>query len=168
MLVQLEKDEMDTAQFDALFAQKIRDEITACESKLDTLLDAHLEQAISRDEYTTKKNKVLSQKMDLEQKLKEFERKGNAWLERARAFIKASHQAEYVALAENLFAKKDFLKLCGSNRLLAGRKAAVDFQAPWSFVFEFKEKLDFGRAGVIKQNASEGGDFANFKFILGD
>jgi len=36
----------------------------------------------------------------------------------------------------------------------------VDFKKPWDFVCEFKSNPDFGRAGVITQNASEGGDSA--------
>ncbi len=158
MLEQLETDETSTAQSDVLFAQTIKDQIKMCETKLDTLLDAHLEQVITRDEYTSKKNKVMSQKMDLEQTLNEFERKGNAWLERTRAFINTANQAEKVALDENLFAKKDFLKKHGSNRLLADKTARVDFTKPWDFVFEFREKMGLGSIGFQNSQAPKGGE----------
>jgi len=166
MLEQLEKDGSDTAQSDALFAQKTKNEIKAHDNKLDTLLDAHLEQAISREEYTAKKNKVLSQKMNLEQKLKDFERKGNAWLELSRKFILTAHQAENVALGENLFAKKDFLKNRGSNRLLAERRARVDFKKPWDFVFDCKKKFEFRRGDPDTKNLLGEEIFAQNAFFL--
>ena len=168
MLGQLEKDQSDTTQSDALFAQKTKIEIKAHDDKLDTLLDAHLEQAISREEYTAKKNKVLSQKMDLEQKLKDFERKGNAWLELSRKFILTAHQAENVALEENLFVKKDFLKKHGSNRLLAERKVAVGFEGIWKILYDFKSNPDFSRGVLEHKKAPEGRDSAFLFANLGE
>ena len=168
MLAQLEKDEASTAQSDALFAQNLKDKIKVHDDKLDTLLDAHLEQALSREEYTLKKNKILSQKMDLEQKLRDFERKGNAWLERASAFINTAHQAENVALEENLFAKKDFLKKHGSNRLLAERKAAVGFEGIWKILYDFKSNQDFCRGVLEYKKAPEGRDSVLNTILLRD
>jgi len=98
MLAQLDKDEQSTAQSDALFAQNLKNEVRACEEKLDTLLNAHLEKTITSEEYIAKKNKILARKIDIEQKLKDFERQGNRWLERARELIKSAHQAKIIAL----------------------------------------------------------------------
>ena len=52
------------------------------------------------------------------------------------------------------------------NRLLAGRKAAVDFQAPWSFVFEFKEKVGLDSVGYQNANAPRGGENRGNFFLL--
>ena len=41
MLAQLDKDQTQTAQSDALHTQTLKDEISTCEAKLDVLLDAH-------------------------------------------------------------------------------------------------------------------------------
>jgi len=50
---------------------------------------------------------------------------------------------------------------CTVNRLLAERRARVDFKKPWDFVFEFKEKVGLDRIGLNTEKASEGGDFNN-------
>jgi len=102
MLAELNKEEQSTAQSDALFAQNLKDEIRVCEEKLDALLDAHLEKTITSEEYIAKKNKILARKIEVEQKLKDFERQGNRWLERARELIKSAHQAK-ISLCRKIF-----------------------------------------------------------------
>jgi len=61
MLTQLEKDEASTAQSDALFAQNLKNEVKACEEKLDTFLDAHLEKTIRRGIYRQEKQNPRTQ-----------------------------------------------------------------------------------------------------------
>ena len=90
--------------------------------KLDRLLDAHLEGIISKEEYLAKKQKILNQKIEVEQKLKDFKRKGNHWLEPAKNFILTTKQAEIIALQENLFEKKRFFKKDWLEPHFAGAK----------------------------------------------
>lgn len=137
MLAELEKEEVSTAQSDALFAQNLKNEVKACEEKLDMLLDAHLEKTITGEEYTAKKNKILARKIEIEQKLKDFERQGNRWLERSRNLILAAHQAKNIALGENFDEKQNFLKKVGSNPLLAERAVSVSFRNDWQILAEF-------------------------------
>ena len=137
MLAQLQTDEASTAQSDALFAQNLKDEVKACEEKLDTLLDAHLEKTITGEEYTAKKNKILARKIEVEQKLKDFEQKGNRWLERTRNLILAAHQANSVALGDNFFEKKNYLEKVGSNPQLAERAVSVLFRNDWQILAKF-------------------------------
>ncbi|KKQ31458.1 MAG: Recombinase [Candidatus Nomurabacteria bacterium GW2011_GWA1_37_20] len=117
--------------------QNLKNEVGACEEKLDTLLDAHLEKTITGEEYTAKKNKILARKIDIEQKLKDFERKGNRWLERTRNFILAAHQANSVALGDNFSEKKNYLEKVGSNPQLAERAVSVSFRNDWQILAEF-------------------------------
>lgn len=81
MLNELNKEEAEAAQSGAVFAQNLKDKIKELEGKLDLILDAHLDGTISREEYTAKKEKIINEKTELSQKLKDFERNGNHWLE---------------------------------------------------------------------------------------
>ena len=117
--------------------QNLKNEVGACEEKLDTLLDAHLEKTITGEEYTAKKNKILARKIDIEQKLKDFERKGNRWLERTKNLILAAHQANSVALGDNFSEKKNYLEKVGSNPQLAERAVSVSFRNDWQILAEF-------------------------------
>jgi hypothetical protein len=42
------------------------------------------------------------------------------------------------------------------NPLLAGRKVAVGFKAPWNFLYEFNSKFDFRRDLISISNVPKG------------
>jgi len=54
--------------------------IKELEDKLDILLDTHLDGTITKEEYTAKKQKILNQKIEISEKLKDFQHKGLSWL----------------------------------------------------------------------------------------
>ena len=137
MLAKLENDAMKTAQSGALYTQNLKGEIKACEGKLDLLLDAHLEKTITAEEYAAKKNKVLAHKIDLEQKLKDFESKGNRWLEHIRNLISSAKDAGTTASEEDYDAKKNFVAKVGSNRLLRDKKVSLSFKNNWQILADF-------------------------------
>ena len=103
---------------------------------MDKLLDARLDNEISVEEYTAKKSKILNQKIEISEKLKDFEQNGNHWLEPAKKFILDSKQAEIIALQENLFDKKDFLKKIGSNRILRERELFFEPRGAWQILLK--------------------------------
>lgn len=134
MIAELEKDKEQEAKDGAVFAQNLKSQIKELEDKLDILLDTHLDGTITKDEYTAKKQKILNQKIEISEKLKDFEQNGNHWLEPAKKFILASKQAEIIALQENLFEKKDFLKKIGSNRILRERELVFEPRGAWQIL----------------------------------
>ena len=135
MLNELNKEEVEAAQSGAVFAQNLKDKIKELEGKLDLLLDAHLDNTISREEYTAKKEKIINEKSELSEKSKDFERNGNHWLEPARQFILAAQQAKIIALQENPVAGRDFLKRIGSNRVLLSQKVAIEPKKTWQILY---------------------------------
>ena len=137
MIAQLNKEKEEKAQAEFSFAQNLREEIRKYKEKLDRLLDAQLEGIISTEEYIAKKQKILNQKIEAEQKLKDFERKGNHWLESAKNFILAAKQAKIIALQGNFSELKNFLKKIGSNRELKNREVIIEPRGPWKILFNF-------------------------------
>ena len=101
--MELDKDKEQEAKDGAVFAQNLKSQIKELEDKLDTLLDTHLDETITKEEYTAKKQKILNHKIEISEKLKDFEQNGDHWLEPAKKFILDSKQAEIIALQENLF-----------------------------------------------------------------
>jgi hypothetical protein len=110
-----------------------------------------LDNTITSEEYIAKKQKLLNQKIDFSEKLKDFERKGNRWLELSKQFILDSNQAINIASEENLEAKKDFLKKIGSNPRLASGSLLLDFKNPWFFLTQ-TETLSRSDAGIFSEN----------------
>ena len=154
MIKELDKQKEQKAQAEFSFAQNLRVEIRQCKEKLDRLLDAQLEGIVSTEEYIDKKQKILNQKIEAEQKLKDFERKGNHWLEPTKNFILASKQAKIIALRGNFSELKNFLKKIGSNRVLSNRKVIVEPCGPWEILYNFAAERRRRRreAGTLASN----------------
>ena len=82
----------------------------------------------------------MAEKKTKEEKLSDFERKGNHWLELTRNWILEANQAKNLALQDNFSEMKNYLKKIGSNRRLAEGKLAIDFKNPWNYLAEMPAK----------------------------
>jgi len=131
----LDKEKQQNVQDQKTFAQNLKSQIEDCEKKLDKLLDAQLEGIISQEEYLAKKQKILNQKIEISEKLKDFERKGNRWLEQTKEFILACKQAKIIALQGNFFKKRNFLKKIGSNLVLQEKQILFAAHEPWKILY---------------------------------
>ena len=83
-LTKLKEWEKESRQTSDLFAQNLKKEISAIKIKLERLTDAYLAEALELAEYQQTKNALMAEKKDIEEKLSNFERKGNHWLELTR------------------------------------------------------------------------------------
>ena len=81
MLAKIESEREQDAQNGVAFAQNLKQEIEDLDERLDKLLDTHLDGLIPKVEYAEKKQKILNRKIDVSEKLKDFEQKGNHRLE---------------------------------------------------------------------------------------
>ncbi len=133
----LEQEKTEKAQTESSFAQKVRNELVACDEKLDKLLDLHLDGGLSQDEYAAKKQKLILAKKDLEERLTAFEQKGPKRFERMIAFIKELNHAETTALHKNPVEGRDFLKKMSSNPRIAGMRLGLEIKNPWNLTAEF-------------------------------
>ena len=97
-------------------------------------MDAYLEGDLELPEFQMKKNDLMSEKKTLEEKLSDFERKGNHWLELTRNWIIEANQAKNFVLSDNFPEMKNFLKKIGSNRRLAAGRLEIDFKKPFNFL----------------------------------
>jgi len=132
--------EKENSQSSNLFAQNLKTELSAIKIKIDRLMDGYLEGGFELAEFQEKKNKLMAEKKDIEEKLSDFERKGNHWLELVRNWILEANQAKNLVLSENFSEMKNFLKTIGSNRRLAAGKLAIDFKNPWNYLAEMPAK----------------------------
>ncbi len=105
MIAKLDEENEENVQADRAFAQNLKSQIAELNEKLDKLLDLQLSGVIFTEEYTAKKQKILKQKIEIFEKLKDFERKSNRWLELCRNFILTANQAQIAALQGNFSEK---------------------------------------------------------------
>ncbi|MBI2415636.1 MAG: recombinase family protein [Candidatus Kerfeldbacteria bacterium] len=114
--------------------EKLEKQITESKTKLDRLLDAHLEGAIDKETYTTKKNQLLNQKIECEQKLQTFKQTCNRWLELSLQLISDANLAKKIPLTGNFEELRNFIKKIGSNLLLRERKVGLAWQNAWELL----------------------------------
>ncbi|MFH0805702.1 MAG: hypothetical protein V1901_02370 [Patescibacteria group bacterium] len=95
--------------------------------------------ALSTEEYAAKKQELLSQKMELQEKISDFEQKGLSWLEPAREFVLSLNQAAKLVETENKEEMTTFLKNIGSNHILQNRQLIFEPKIPYDLVAERSE-----------------------------
>lgn len=124
----------ENRQTSNLFAQNLKTELSAIKIKIDRLMDGYLEGGFELAEFQEKKNKLMAEKKDIEEKLSDFERKGNHWLELTRNWIIEANQAKNLVLSENFSEMKNFLKKIGLNRQISQQKLSIDFKKPFDLL----------------------------------
>lgn len=88
MLAENEKDKLVEAQSSTLFADKTKADISLLDSKIEKLMNAYLENALSLEEYRDAKSTLVNQKQLLKEKLSAFEQKANNRFELTEKFLK--------------------------------------------------------------------------------
>ncbi len=137
MLSELEKEQTKAVEETKIMVQNLEMQKQTIEEKLDRLLDVFLDgHSIEPETYQAKKAKLLNEKQEILEKIKDFERKGNNWLEPMRKVIFASSQAKMLLQKENPNEFPAFLKTIGSNFLLQGKQ--IDFMPALGYTPFFK------------------------------
>ena len=115
------------------------------------LLDLYIEGGVlTLEEYQAKKQKLLNEKMDIEQKIKDFEQMGNNWLEPMKEMVFEAKQAKILLSQGDNQRILTFLKNVGSNFILKDKK------------FNFAPKIGWRACVAGEPNAS----FTNWRAIL--
>jgi DNA invertase Pin-like site-specific DNA recombinase len=122
VLAELEKEEAQAKELAKTTVQNLKEQLTLVEKRLEKLLDVYLDETITVEEYTSRKEKLVKQKLGLQEQIKDFEQKGLSWLEPAREFILSLNQAAKLLETENKTEMTTFLKNIGSNCILQNRQ----------------------------------------------
>ncbi len=127
--------EKEESQSSGLFTQNLKKEISAIKTKMERLTNAYLAEAMELAEFQQTKNALMAEKKTKEEKLSDFERKGNHWLGLVKNWIIEANQAKNLALTENFLEMKNFLKKIGSDCVIASQKLSIDFKKPWNYIY---------------------------------
>ena len=118
MLAENEKDKLGEAQSSTLFADNTKADISLLDSKIEKLMNAYLENALSLDEYRDMKNKLVNEKQLLKEKLSAFEQKENNRFELTEKFLKYNMELANEGTNEE---KLHLFKKVGSNFIIEAR-----------------------------------------------
>ena len=148
VLAALDSEEKQAKEQSQSEAVNIKSQLLQVEAKLQKLLDAYLDDALTQKEYAAKKDILISQKVALTEKITDFEQKGLSWLEPAREFVLSLNQAANLIQSENLSEMTTFLKNIGSNHILRNRQ------------FVFTPKIEYEITAERSEAASSGLPFS--------
>ena len=132
ILGKLEEEKQTQAQSSTALANEFRQNLIFVDEKMDKLLDSHLENIISKEDYISKKEKLINEKLVLQEQVKEIQSKSNNWLEPMRDFIFLLIKAKKIAGSGDSLELKAFLKNIGSNFILQGGKFALLDKSEWN------------------------------------
>ena len=139
VLAELEKEESQAKEQAKTTVQNLKTDLFEIESKLEKLLDVFLGEVISTEDYKARKEKLLIRKIELVEKIKDFEQKGLSWLEPAREFVLSLNQATKLLESENKTEMTSFLKNIGSNCILQNRQLLFSPRKPYDSVAKRSE-----------------------------
>ncbi len=128
--------EKEAAQSSACAASEMKTKLEKVKARLSVLLDTHLDGAIDATEYKEKKNELLEQKIDFEEKVALISSTGSSWLEPLKKWVQDAHQAQAVSFSSQEDEKAIFLKKVGSNCHLTAGRVTVTFNKPWNALSE--------------------------------
>ncbi len=113
--------------------QEFKESLLNTNVNLNKLLDSYLDNVVSREDYLNRKEKFMSEKKTLEERIRTLELFPNKWLEPMREFFNDALEANKIASDNiNLFQKREFLKKTGSNLTLKDRIVDCDLPEQWA------------------------------------
>ena len=133
---------------------------------------------IEKVEYQSKKEILLKEKIDLEEKLSKLERKVGGWFEPAREFILAAEEAHAVVSEGNLESLREKAKSIGSNFRLAAKTLHFDYTSAWRLLAAARDfqnlrrerdsnpRYGFPYTGLANQRLQPLGHLSHVEFIL--
>ena len=142
VLAALEADEKQAKEVGRTEAEELKGELMQIDAKLEKLLNLYLSDALSTDEYAAKKNRLVSEKATLTEKVTDIEQNGVSWLEPAREFVLSLNQAANLNNENDFAGMAAFLKNIGANHVLRNRE------------FHFEPKIQYARAAEHREAAS--------------
>ena len=144
MFTELDREKKQTTSNYLAAVRSLEQEKTSIETKLDSLLDLHLDGGIDRTAYVQKKNMLLNQKHDIEQKIQESANKADDRLEPVWELILSSQEAKKYQSDDHKQELPTFLKKIGSNWVLQNRAARWEARKGWRVLRQRPEYSDWG------------------------
>jgi hypothetical protein len=120
---------------------QMKDNERETEQKLDELVSLYLDGDIPKENYLSKKNELLKQKVSLTQRKESARAERKNWVEPLREWILDMKKATQLLSCDNFFEIRDYFKKIGTNSQLRDKSISVSFCPPTEFAFNSKTIL---------------------------
>jgi len=133
MIEENRKDQSSEIQSSTLFADSIKADISLLETKIEKLMNAYLESALSLEEYRYTKNALVASKQLLKEKLSAFEQKANNRFELTEKFLKFNMELASDRTNEE---NTHLFKKVGSNFQIKDRTVFFEPRGAWKTLLD--------------------------------
>ena len=148
LIAENEKDKSENEKILKNQTDKVNAEIIIVDLKLDKLMTAYLENALTLPEYQETKNKLIVEKHALNDKLTSLAQVSTNRFEPVKNFLEASKQAKIVAGEGDPTKIRSFFQKVGSNPLVRDRALVFSPRAPFAFVPKIPKKSSNEEGGA--------------------
>ncbi len=133
MIAENAKDRQSEVQSSTLFVDSVKADISLLDSKIEKLMNAYLESALSLEEYRNAKSALVASKQLLKEKLSAFEQKANNRFELTEKFLKYNMELANEGTNEE---KLHLFKKVGSNFQIKDRTVLFEPRGAWKTLLD--------------------------------
>ena len=168
MIAENAKDRQSEVQSSTLFADSIKADISLLDSKIEKLMNAYLENALSLEEYREAKSTLVGSKQLLKEKLSAFEKKSHNRFELADKFLKACVSNVELANDRTNEENAHLFKKVGSNFKIKDRTVLFEPRGAWKTLLD----SEFGGGNALVSRlrrdriSGENSDFEFLRYLL--
>ena len=101
---------------------------------MEKLVSAYLDGDIPKEIYLKKKDTTMRSLATLNEKKKDFERRGNNWVEPLREWVLDTKQAAFLSSSDNFSEISSFVQKIGTNHAVRNKSAHFSVSSPSHFV----------------------------------
>ncbi len=114
--------------------QNLADKLRESEARMEKLVSAYLDGDIPKEIYLKQKDKSMRATLTLKDKKKDFERRGNNWVEPLREWVLDTKQANFLNSSTDFNEISSFVKKVGTNHSVLDKTAHFSVPSPCHFV----------------------------------
>ncbi len=152
------KDQSQEVQSSEIFSQSTKDEISLLDSKIEKLMNAYLENALSLEEYREAKSAVVGSKQLLKEKLSTFEKKSHNRFELTEKFLKDNITNAELANEKTNEENLHLFQKVGSNFKIHNRTVLFEPRGAWKILAEFGFGGNSAQSSALRADAFFGGN----------
>ena len=126
-----EREEIGVSQSEM---QNLSDSIKTNDERMEKLLSAYLDSDVPKEMYLKRKDVLMRSSSVLKEKLKDFERGRNNWVEPLRKWILDTKQANFLSSSADFHEISSFVKRIGTNPTVRDKSARFDTPVPSHYI----------------------------------
>jgi len=153
MIEENRKDQLSENQSSEIFSQKTKGEISLLDSKIEKLMNAYLENALSVEEYREVKRALVNSKQLLKEKLSDFEKKSHNRFELTENFLKLNVSNVELANDRTNEENLNLFQKVGSNFKILDRTLLFEPRGAWKILAGFGFGGNSAQSSALRADA---------------